>query len=96
MPAHSVNIVAVFVPEGTVGIEDLNALNALNAFTQNGTLYISGLLAGAEWRVYNIFGAMVYQGTSSNPSEGGVLSLPLPGRGVYIVVSGDRVVKVTN
>jgi hypothetical protein len=92
MPAHSVRIVAVFKPAGDVAVEDLNALNS---FTREGTLYISGLPEGAPYRVYNIIGTLICQGIAPASAET-LYATSLPGRGVYVVVSGESVIKVAN
>ena len=62
----------------------------LTAWTQNETLYISGLLPGSVWGVYNLLGALVYQDIAI--SEEAKTTLPVPG--VYIVRSDGKAVKV--
>jgi hypothetical protein len=94
MPAHSVSIVAVFRSTATSVVETDN-YPSLRAFTQNGTLYISGLQSGAEYRIYNLLGTFIYQGVATGNVETRHAT-SLPGRGVYIVVSGDSVVKVSH
>ena len=72
----------------------------LQAYAQDGTLYISGLTAGQTVRVYTITGTLIYASPSPSGGEqfslfGGVRgSFPLPGHGVYIVTDGKDVVKV--
>jgi hypothetical protein len=72
-----------------VGIGDIPQAKALKAWTQNGRLHVSGLTAGKPWSVYNISGAIVYHGMAGSDEADVRLSV----RGVYIVQSGDRVVK---
>jgi hypothetical protein len=86
--------VAVFKDTHT-GIVGANNHSPLQAYAQNGTLYVSGLTTGSTIYVYNTLGTLVYQ-TTPNPSGEGELTIPLPGRGVYIVTDGSSVVKVAN
>jgi autotransporter-associated beta strand protein len=94
MPAYHVMIVVVFKSIGTAFEETLHA-TSLQAYVQDGVLYViqdSDTLNPV--RVYNILGTLIYQ-TTSNPSSGGA-GVVLPGRGVYIVTDGSRVIKVMN
>ena len=77
----------------TVGVETLHA-TSLQAWTQDGILYVSGVSVGAELRVYNLIGTLIYQGVSAD--VGARHALPLPSRGVYIVTDGTVTVKVVN
>ena len=77
----------------TVGVET-QCIPSLQAWTQDGTLYVSGLSAGAEWRVYNIMGTLIYNGAPNDVETSH--ALPLPGRGVYIVTDGKTTIKVVN
>jgi hypothetical protein len=94
MPANHIRIVVVFRDTRSTGVDvlDAHAGAPLRAWTANGVLYVSGLTAGETWHVYNITGTLIY--TSPNPSERGEIAVPLSGRGVYIIRSGDRTVKV--
>jgi hypothetical protein len=59
-------------------------------------LYISGLTAGQTWYVYNLSGAVVYQGKAGE-NAGTVYYLPqslLGGKGIYIVQSATATLKV--
>ena len=94
MPAHHIRIVVVFRSITTANEQWTMDNGQLKAWTANGVLYVSGIADGATLRVYNIFGMLVE--ASPNPSEGGEFVLPLPGRGVYIITDGKRVVKVNN
>ncbi|GHT60742.1 hypothetical protein AGMMS50239_10270 [Bacteroidia bacterium] len=53
-------------------------------------MHVGGLTAGKQWSVYNISGALVYQGIAS----GDEADVPLSVRGVYIVKSGSKTIKV--
>ena len=66
--------------------------SSLKAWTADGALYVAGLTAGETWRVYNLAGTLIYTGVA----DGIDVTLPLPGRGVYIVTDGNRVIKVVN
>jgi hypothetical protein len=68
-------------------------IGMLKAWTQGGTLYVSGLPAGAKWSTYTIAGTLIYQGTAD---AGATLVIVLPARGIYIFRSGGSVIKVAN
>jgi hypothetical protein len=90
MPSHHVAIVAIFKPTGTNNVEEIHS--GLKAYTQHGTLYVSGLTAGNTYSVYNILGSLVYQGIASGDNA----EVTLPGKGIYIVSGGKEVIKVNN
>ena len=90
MPARAVTVTATY--RDAVANEQLDA-GQLKAWTQNGMLYVSGLTTGAEWRVYNLIGTLIYAGAGSDRLDA---TLPLPARGVYIVTDGKTVIKVIN
>jgi hypothetical protein len=71
------------------GIDDVQPAKSLIAWTQNGMLHISGLTVNKPWSVYNISGELTYQSIAENEKA----DISLPVRGVYIVRSGDRIVK---
>jgi len=91
MPAHHVTVVAAFRDPRGVGIEEVQTIG-LTAYTEDGTLFVSGLTAGKPWSVYDITGNLVYQGIA----DGTKAQLALPGRGIYIVNDGKKSVKVSN
>ncbi|MCL1943832.1 MAG: hypothetical protein FWF54_09840 [Candidatus Azobacteroides sp.] len=62
----------------------------LEAYVQNGTLHVSGLVAGEMWNVYNISGICIHR----DIAKGDKTEVSLPVRGIYIVKSGNRTVKV--
>jgi hypothetical protein len=88
MPAHLVS----------VGIEDnIAPRQTLTAWTQNGILHISGLAAGEQWSVYTIAGTLVAESAKAERREGAnVISIKLPYRGIYIVKSGNKQLKIEN
>gem|GEM_PF-2814818 len=88
MPPAHINIVVKF--SGPTGIEAV--LTGLIAYAQDGTLYLNGLTPGATWSVYNITGSIVAQGVAA----GDKVETALPSRGVYIIQSGNKVIKVMN
>jgi hypothetical protein len=77
MPAQHITVAATFGL--STAIEDV--ARGLQAFAQNGVLYISGLTAGQPWSIYSITGTLIYRAV---PSAGKV-EIPLPERGLYIV-----------
>jgi hypothetical protein len=93
MPAGHVSIAVTFRATGT-GVEDVQAAQ-LKAYVEHGALYVSGLPVGADWKVYNILGSLIYQGKTLTGFQT-LSGLPLPGRGVYIVTDGKTVLKVSN
>ena len=64
--------------------------NPLKAYTQNRILYVSGLIVGETWRVYDILEKLVYQGVAADETA----NVALPVSGVYIIRSGSRTGKV--
>jgi hypothetical protein len=95
MPANHIRIVVVFRSTAT-GIDVVRAKNfsPLHGYAQNGMLYISGLMAGQAFSVYNITGTLIYQGIANVETR--FIASPLPQRGVYIIRSGDKTVKVVH
>jgi hypothetical protein len=75
----------------STGKEDI-AVPALNAWTQKGRLYVSGLIAGEKWRAYYLSGILIYNNIAIDDKA----DIALPERGVYIIQSGNRTVKVVN
>jgi hypothetical protein len=74
-----------------VGIKDpAHQVNNLKAYVNSGTLYVSGLEAGKIWTVYTTKGNILYQSVATNDSE----ETYLTARGIYIIQSGKKVVKV--
>jgi len=65
-------------------------LNLLRTWTQNGQLYIGGLILGETLNIYNASGVLVQSITVSNTQE----ILRLPARGVYIIITGNRTARV--
>jgi len=65
--------------------------NSLSAHFQNEKLYICGLKVGEKFSVYTISGVLVYQSIAAQEEE----SVDLQGaKGIYVVRSGERAVKV--
>jgi hypothetical protein len=73
------------------GNETIEA-SALKARAQNGTLYMSGLTAGQPWAVYRLSGVCLYRSVA----QAAEAQLPLPERGVYIIITNGVAVKVMN
>jgi hypothetical protein len=69
-----------------VGIPTLSQAGGWKAYVSNGVLYVNGLAAGEVWGVYDIAGKRVYHGDATR--------VPLAVRGVYIVRTETRSVKV--
>jgi hypothetical protein len=62
----------------------------LRAWTNNGTLHVSGLTPGQPWSVYSISGTLVYRNIAVDAN----VNIPLPERGLYIIQSGNRTIKL--
>jgi len=86
------SVVAKVIVKKTTAIENVSKPNLLKAWIEAGTLHLSGLTAGKPWSVYNVAGILIYQGIASNNEA----MYRLAFRGVYIVQSVNRTVKVEN
>jgi hypothetical protein len=89
-----------FILEGAIefnyllsSISNYEFSNTLIAFIQNDLLYVKGLKTGECINVYTVSGGFVYHVIATKEEE--TIYLPVS-KGVYIVKSGDRVVKVIN
>ena len=76
------------VPAPPSSVDDVQS-PSLSAYAQDGALYISGLMAGQPFRVYNVLGALIYQGVANDADT----TIALPERSVYIVTDGKTTVK---
>jgi len=92
MPPYQVTVRSLFTLYNMTDIGEVAQPKSLRAAVVNGVLYVSGLTAGEPWHVYNMLGAVVYQGIAVDETE----KIPLPSRGIYIVSDGKRVVKIVN
>jgi len=93
MPVDHITVAAVFDLIGRTSVEDVKDNRAFRAYAENGILYVCGLSptpqkSPSSLRIYT----MVYQGVINGDSA----EIALPGRGVYIVTDGTKVVKVAN
>jgi hypothetical protein len=77
-------------PYDTTGTEAIPQSGSLKAWAQSGTLHVTGLTPGAEWKVYMITGVLIYQSTAT----GSDAQTDLPAHGLYIVTDGITTVKV--
>jgi len=64
----------------------------LRAYVQNGVLHVTGLTNGAQWSVYNLSGVLIYTGIAVETHG----RASLPERGVYIITSNGKTVKIIN
>ena len=92
MPPYEVTVSAIFIPYMQTGNETTLQVSAWSAYVQTGVLYINGMTAGTNYRIYNLFGALVYHGVAGDNT----VKFPLPGRGVYVITDGKAVLKVVN
>ena len=65
--------------------------NQLKAWIQGSTLNVSNLEEGKPWYLYNMSGAIIQQGIGN----GETVKIPLPAKGVYIIQSENRTLKVS-
>jgi M6 family metalloprotease-like protein len=92
-PAAIDNIAVALRSDIVVGNDDVEAARQLRALVQNDILYISGLTVGQSWRVYNTAGTLVQQGVADGDGKAETRLLV---KGVYIIESENRTVKVIN
>ena len=74
---------------GGVGIAAPTA-SSLKVQKADGGLYVYGLKPGAEFRIYNVSGALVYRSRATSVEE----FAPLSGRGFYILVTEGSSLKL--
>lgn len=72
------------------GTEFIPQAKELYAYVQDGRLIVDGLTPGNQWRIYAISGQLVYMGTAA----GSQAVVNLPTRGVYLVATGNAVIKI--
>jgi hypothetical protein len=94
MPAGHITVAVTFRPIKTAIAETLHT-TSLQAYTQGGVLYISGLSQGSTWKVYNIFGTLIQQGMATENVET-LRATSLPHRGLFIITDEKTAVKVMN
>jgi hypothetical protein len=87
LPSVSAKISHTVTP---TGLETPPSASQLKAWMQGATLHITGLTAGRTWNVYALTGALVHRSVST----GSEADLTLPARGVYIIQSGNKAIKV--
>ena len=90
MPPHVVTVRATFKPATRTDVATCQVAS-LQAYVRNGVLTASGLTARQPWSVYHLNGTLIYHAAPDHANRGEVA---LPGRGIYIVVSGNETVKV--
>ena len=64
----------------------------LQAWTQNGILHVSSLKVGERWSVYTLAGSLIHRSIAADKNA----TITLPGRGMYLIHSDNRTVKVIN
>jgi len=62
------------------------------AWTVGGTLHLAGLTEGKTVSVYNVVGLTIYTVVATS----GETNIPLPARGIYIVIHNGKTLKATN
>jgi hypothetical protein len=79
---------AITIEDTGTGIETVQ--NALTTKLVNGVLKISGLTSGEQVNIYNAQGALIYRQTA----QVGEQNIPLSVRGIYVVVAGEKKIKI--
>ena len=74
------------------GNDNVSQSNMLKGYVQNSTLYVTGLSDGQSWQVYSLSGILIYQGIA----KGDKAEVALPNRGMYIIISENKSIKVMN
>jgi hypothetical protein len=84
--------ITIFADEDTTttSIDVFNTENPLNVWIENDHLHIGGLVIGERLDIFTVDGKLVYQAVVTSE----IMSVRLPARGVYIVRSGRRVLRV--
>ncbi|MDR2764857.1 MAG: hypothetical protein LBB90_07490, partial [Tannerella sp.] len=81
----SISIVYTVAPTGTENVES----PALRVIATGDGFLITGLVSGETLNIYSIHGQLFYRSKANGAEQ----RVPLPARGVYIVVGGNRTVK---
>jgi len=77
--------------ENILSVSDItDNKNPLVAWVKDDMLYVEGLNIGDTWSVYNAIGKLLYRNVANNE----VMTVKPGVRGLYIIRSGNRVVKV--
>jgi hypothetical protein len=81
----------VDIPYHLVSISDYADVQTLSAYVQNGTLYISGLISGEKWSIYDISGKLICENVATDVTQ----SIPIQiSNGIYILRAGTRIIKL--
>jgi len=91
MPPYDVTVYATFRLKREVDNENILKGSALKAWVEGESLHVTGLTAGQIWRVCSLSGMTVYQNTAG---ENGEAVIQLSTKGIYIVQSGNKAIKV--
>jgi len=91
-PNYPAKVIAEFLCISSGIFNDVQE-QTLKGYVQNGILYISGLSAGEKWRVYNVAGVLVAEG-GRQEAEGEEEIVMLPGKGIYIIKTESRQLKI--
>jgi len=91
--AGAAQVGIAFTVETKTGIDNPLQTNVLYAWVENGTLHVSGLTVDKPWSVYNLAGMLVYRDIATDSVEK-LRARSLQNRGIYIIQSEGRTVKV--
>ena len=76
----------------STGNDTVSQAGSLKAWTQDGKLHVTGVTAGNVFQVYNLTGVLIYQGTVTDSQA----EVVLPSRGMFLITSGGKALKVVN
>ena len=71
-------------------IPEILFANPLSAWMRDGLLHVTGLTIGETLSIYNATGVLVHHSIAT----GNETDIPLNVQGMYIVIAGDRTVRV--
>ena len=98
-PDYPVKVIAEFLCISSGIFNDVQE-QTLTCYVENGILYIIGLSAGEKWRVYNVAGVLVAEGGRQEAerrrqkAEDEDIVVILPGKGIYIIKTEKRKMKI--
>jgi uncharacterized repeat protein (TIGR02543 family) len=86
----SVDVTVEFESGSVTGNGELQTVNPLKVWINNGILHVSGFAEGKMWKLYSVSGALVKQGIANSDT----VTIPLEASGVYIIQSEGNTLKI--
>ena len=85
-----------FTLSAPTGIHEVSKEESLNAYMRDGILHVSGLTAGKPWMIYTVSGMLIYRDIATDAKETRDNTLLRLIRGIYIIQSEGKSVKIKN